>query len=126
MRCDCVGLAARRARFFHYLLACGKITSLAPDGSAGINQRNSSVAAIAPPICARINPGASAGRIPEKVLLSARAIVTAGFANDVDAVNQYAAVMYAPTAKAVAFERSREHPQITASNPNVATNSLNI
>jgi hypothetical protein len=37
--------------------------------------------------------GASAGRIPEKVLLAARAAVTAGFANDVEDVNQYAPVM---------------------------------
>jgi hypothetical protein len=31
--------------------------------------------------------------MPAKVSLSDLAIVTAGFANDVDAVNQYAAVM---------------------------------
>jgi hypothetical protein len=31
--------------------------------------------------------------MPAKESLAARAIVTAGFANDVDAVNQYAAVM---------------------------------
>jgi hypothetical protein len=31
--------------------------------------------------------------MPENVLVKARARVTAGFANDVDAVNQYAAVM---------------------------------
>ena len=51
--------------------------------------------------------GTSSGRIPEKVLVSERARVTAGFANDVDAVNQYAAVMYAPTANGVAEERVR-------------------
>jgi hypothetical protein len=33
------------------------------------------------------------GRIPANVALKALAIVTAGFAKDVDAVNQYAAVM---------------------------------
>ncbi|MEI9939536.1 MAG: hypothetical protein WDO69_20135 [Pseudomonadota bacterium] len=38
-------------------------------------------------------PGASTGRIPAKVLLAARASVTAGSAKDVDEVNQYAAVM---------------------------------
>jgi len=37
---------------------------------------------------AAMKPGASAGRIPEKVLLAARARVTAGLANEVDAVNQ--------------------------------------
>jgi hypothetical protein len=40
-----------------------------------------------------MNPGASAGRMPAKVSLAARASVTAGFANEVDEVNQYAAVM---------------------------------
>jgi hypothetical protein len=32
--------------------------------------------------------GASLGRIPAKVLLAERASVTAGFANEVEAVNQ--------------------------------------
>jgi len=36
-----------------------------------------------------MKPGASLGAMPAKVLLSARAMVTAGFANDVDEVNQY-------------------------------------
>jgi hypothetical protein len=38
-------------------------------------------------------PGTSAGPMRAKVLLSARAIVTAGLANEVEAVNQYAPVM---------------------------------
>jgi hypothetical protein len=37
--------------------------------------------------------GTSSGRIPANVLLNDRAMVTAGFANDVEDVNQYAAVM---------------------------------
>jgi hypothetical protein len=40
-----------------------------------------------------MNPGTSTGRIPANESLAARASVTAGFAKDVDAVNQYAAVM---------------------------------
>jgi hypothetical protein len=40
-----------------------------------------------------MNHGTSLGRMPAKVSLRQRAIVTAGFANEVDAVNQYAAVM---------------------------------
>lgn len=40
-----------------------------------------------------MNHGASAGRIPENVSVRERAMVTAGFAKDVDAVNQYAEVM---------------------------------
>jgi hypothetical protein len=43
-----------------------------------------------------MKPGASAGRMPANVSESERASVTAGLANDVDAVNQYAAVMYRP------------------------------
>ena len=62
--------------------------------------------------------------MPVNVSVAARASVTAGFANDVDAVNQYAAVMYAPTAKGTADERVREHPQITSNRPEVATISL--
>lgn len=42
---------------------------------------------------ATIKPGASTGRMPENVSVIDRAIVTAGFAKEVDAVNQYAAVM---------------------------------
>jgi hypothetical protein len=37
--------------------------------------------------------GTSWGRMPANVPEKARATVTAGLANDVDAVNQYAAVM---------------------------------
>jgi len=46
------------------------------------------VAAKAPATCATIKGGASIGRIPANVSLKLRAIVTAGLANDVDAVNQ--------------------------------------
>jgi len=60
------------------------------------------------------------------VSVTARASVTAGLANDVDAVNQYADVMYAPTANGTAEGVRREQPTITATNPNVATNSLII
>src|ERR1700722_8113554 len=72
-----------------------------------------------------MKPGTSLGRMPENVSVIERASVTAGFANDVDDVNQYAPVMYAPTANGTADERSRAQPQITHSKPNVATNSLN-
>lgn len=72
-----------------------------------------------------MNPGASWGRMPANVSESERAIVTAGFANDVDDVNQYAATIYAATANGVKTERARVQPKITASKPNVATNSAN-
>ena len=68
--------------------------------------------------------GASVGLMPANVSLIDLAKVTAGFANEVEAVNQYAAVMYAATANGTADDRKRTQPQITASNPNVATNSL--
>src|SRR5437016_2358380 len=71
-----------------------------------------------------MKPGTSAGLIPAKVSLAARATVTAGLANEVEAVNQYAAVMYAPTANGTAVDFTRTQPQITDSNPNVAMNSL--
>jgi hypothetical protein len=43
--------------------------------------------------CAATNAMTPAGEIPAKVSDSERAIVTAGLANEVEAVNQYAAVM---------------------------------
>jgi hypothetical protein len=70
-----------------------------------------------------MNPPVSAGRIPLNVFVSALASVTAGLAKDVDAVNQYAAVMYAPTTTGTADGLLRTHPQTTATRPNVATNS---
>src|SRR4029077_977888 len=62
-------------------------------GHAGTSQRESAVAAAAPVSCATTKPGTSTGRTPAKVSVSARPMVTAGFANDVETVNQYAAVM---------------------------------
>jgi hypothetical protein len=64
--------------------------------------------------------------MPANVSVIDRANVTAGFAKEVDAVNQYAPVMYAPTANGTTEDRRRTQPQITANNPNVAMNSLNI
>jgi hypothetical protein len=45
-------------------------------------------AKIAPASCAATNAGAEEGAIPAKVLDKLRAMVTAGLANDVEAVNQ--------------------------------------
>ena len=59
--------------------------------------RAQTAAMIAPAICAAIKPGASTGRIPEKLFVNARAKVIAGFAKLVEAVNQYPAVMTAAT-----------------------------
>src|SRR5882724_9608996 len=54
----------------------------------GVSQQNSAVAEPAPSSWAMMNAGASAGRIPANVSVADRARVTAGFANDVEAVNQ--------------------------------------
>src|SRR5690242_2536537 len=62
--------------------------TVASFGAAGYNQPNSAVAVAAPANCATIKPGASTGRMPAKVLLAARASVTAGLAKEVDDVNQ--------------------------------------
>ena len=59
----------------------------------GTSHRNRNVAPTAPASCAKINRETSAGLIPANVLLNDLAMVTAGLAKDVDAVNQYAAVM---------------------------------
>ena len=64
----------------------------APD-SSGWRNLISTTAISVPTICMTTNAGTDDGLIPAKVLLNMRAIVTAGFANEVDDVNQYAAAM---------------------------------
>ena len=54
----------------------------------GNSERARPSAASAPANCAKINPGASMARIPENVLVNDLAIVIAGLANEVEAVNQ--------------------------------------
>src|SRR5688500_13760695 len=62
--------------------------------------------------------------MPVNVSVIERAIVTAGLANDVEEVNQYAAVIYAATERATAIALCRrETATITPISPNVATNS---
>src|SRR5215469_1932017 len=68
--------------------ACAMTTAGASSGSDGTSQRNRTVAAAAPSNCAATKPGASAGRMPANVLVAERASVTAGFAKEVEAVNQ--------------------------------------
>src|SRR5688572_792355 len=62
--------------------------------------------------------------MPANVSVNARATVTAGLANDVDAVNQYAATIYAATANGTAAGVRRDPDTITPTSPNVATASL--
>jgi hypothetical protein len=52
------------------------------------SHRARSTAASMPANCARINAAAPAGAIPANVSEIERAMVTAGFANEVEAVNQ--------------------------------------
>ena len=52
------------------------------------SQRATTSASSAPASCAMMNPVTSAGRIPENVFDSERAIVIAGLAKDVEAVDQ--------------------------------------
>jgi hypothetical protein len=54
----------------------------------GKDRRSIGNAKARPANCARTKPGTSAGRMPAKVSLNDRAIVTAGFAKEVEAVNQ--------------------------------------
>ena len=67
-----------------------------------------------------------AGAIPAKVSENIRPIVTAGLANEVELVNQYAAPIYAPTAAADRAPRPvRASAKISAISPVVATTSDN-
>ena len=62
-------------------------------------------AASAPVSCAMTNMGTSWGRMPANVSESERAIVIAGFAKDVEAVNQYAAPIHAATIQGASTSR---------------------
>src|ERR1044071_5558417 len=68
-----------------------------------------------------MNVGTSAGLMPANVFVKDRAIVIAGFAKDVDAVNQYAAPIQPATSHGTFRERLL--PRMTKSKPKVATPS---
>ena len=61
--------------------------------SAGYSTRTMATPAMPPPTCAAMNTGADEGAIPAKLSENIRPTVIAGLANDVEAVNQYAAPM---------------------------------
>src|SRR5579863_425654 len=76
------------------------IASGSSGGASGFVRKSQVIASMpttAPQSSAMMKPGRSRGRMPENVFVKERAIATAGLANDVEAVNQYAAVMYRPT-----------------------------
>ena len=68
-----------------------------------------------------MNGRTSTGAIPEKVFDSERAMVMAGLAKEVDAVNQYAAPIQAATIQGASSVR--RWPRITSNSPSVAMNS---
>src|SRR4051794_39151515 len=71
-----------------------------------------------------MNIGTEAGAMPAKVSLNMRAMVTAGLANEVEEVNQYAAPIQAATAAADSGARPvRARVTMTAMSPAVATSS---
>jgi hypothetical protein len=77
-----------------HLRTAGVVNAREKDGlHEGKSHRNVAVAAPAPRSWTMMKPGASLGRMPANVSLAERARVTAGFANEVEDVNQYAAVM---------------------------------
>lgn len=68
-----------------------RVSDVKPQGRAGsgpISQPKTPTPKAAPINWPRMNPGTDAGAIPAKVSDMARATVTAGLANEVDAVNQ--------------------------------------
>src|SRR5262245_18936120 len=77
----------------------------------------------APTSCAITNAGTWFIAMPAKVVVKPRASVTAGLANDVEAVNQYAAVTVRPTSHGIAEGTYRSPPRIARTSVNVATAS---
>src|SRR5437879_4560786 len=79
---------------------------------------------MAPKSWATMKPGSEAGAMPAKVSLNARPMLTAGFANEVDEVNQCADPTYAPTAAAATAPRpDQASAKISTTSPAVATTS---
>src|ERR1700747_120626 len=91
---------------------------------SGQNSRMATTASTPPIAWEATKAATDPGAIPAKVFDSVRARVTAGLAKLVDEVNQYAPVMYAPTANGTVVARPpRTAPKITSRNPRVATTS---
>ena len=71
-----------------------------------------------------MNIGTEVGLVPAKVSLNMRAMVTAGWANEVEEVNQYAAPIQAVPAAAESGARPvRARVRMSATSPAVATSS---
>ena len=83
-----------------------------------------SIAKLAPINWKIIKGNIKSGFIPVKVSLNPLAKVTAGFAKDVEEVNQYPAEIYNPTAGPTARMLIFLTPRMVIMRPNVAINSL--
>ena len=73
----------------------------------GVERDDQCGAESGPTTCARTNGGTEVGLMPAKVSLNIREMVTAGLANEVEEVNQYAAPIQAATAAADEGGRDR-------------------
>src|SRR5205814_5986496 len=88
------------------------------------NALSAARARAAPMNCETMKAGTFPKPMPANVAVKPRAKVTAGFANEVDAVNQYAAAIYAPIANGAAQARLASMERTRKTRPNVATTSL--
>ena len=77
------------------------------------SQRANTVANAPPITCPQMKSGTLSGDIPAKVSVIARPNVTAGLANEVEEVNQYALVMKAAMAIGIASARNFAASEIT-------------
>ena len=75
--------------------------------------------------CTNTKPNTSLGSIPTNVFVKLLAMVTAGFAKNVDDVNQYPAVTVMPTSIAILSFAYFKPKRITKSKTSVEINSLN-
>ena len=88
----------------------------------GLNRNRPVGSASSPPASwAATNADASAGRVPAKVSEGERAIVIAGFAKEVEAVNRYAPAIHAATIQGTSC--TRWYPRTTKRRPNAPTAS---
>jgi hypothetical protein len=102
-----------------WLPGVGTTTASAAVRASGYRNR----ARPAPRIWKTMNIGNEVGLMPAKVSLNMRAMVTAGWVNEVEEVNQYAAPIQAATAAAESGARPVRARVKSATSPAVATSS---
>src|SRR5262249_24290506 len=79
--------------FFHFAALPMDLVSSTALSEGCRSHFHNGMAIATPATWAAMKPGTLRGRMPENVSVAARAIVTAGFANEVEEVNQYAEVI---------------------------------